>query len=321
MFILIEKYTSISIQKYTMHEHLNLFGLIIMNGRMYDPWTGRFLSPDPVMQNTEYGPNYNPYSYCLNNPLKYIDPSGFNYDWFRNGITGQYYFNSELTAEDLPDIQAQWGEEWEYEHANLGFMLDNSLLSMRQDAGLMFSPFSADISLMEGVGDGLSISQQRGMVGSAGGGAQSLFLLGLGLTADGAEGAANLFQTSNARVKAAAVRNNLPTTQIDKIMGNTSKFATGAKWAGRGVIVVGAGISIYQGYDAYTQGDMTGVSKAGLDLGVGLGAAAIGGIPGVLLYGGYMLMMQPPHGGTGYQHPNVFLNDNTYVAPPVVPGF
>jgi hypothetical protein len=151
--------------------------------------------------------------------------------------------------------------------------------------------------------------------------AQTLFFLGLGLSADGAQGAANVFQESNAVVRAAAVRNNLPTTQIDNIMGNTSKFATGAKWAGRGVIVVGAGISIYQGYDAYTQGDMTGVTKAGLDLGVGLGAAAIGGIPGVLLYGGYMLMMQPPPGGTGYQHPNVFLNDNTYVALPVTPGF
>ena len=148
---------------FTGHEHWDNFALINMKGRLYDPVAGRFLSPDPAVQNTEYGPNYNPYSYCLNNPLKYIDPSGFNYDWFRNGITGQYYFNSELTAEDLPDIQAQWGEEWEYEHANLGFMLDNSLLSMRQDAGLMFSPFSADISLMEGVGDGLSISQERGM--------------------------------------------------------------------------------------------------------------------------------------------------------------
>ena len=39
------------------------------------------------------------------------------------------------------------------------------------------------------------------------------------------------------------------------------------------------------------------------------------------LYGGYRLMMQPPPGGTGCQHPNVFLNDNTYVAAPVTPGF
>jgi len=104
-------------------------------------------------------------------------------------------------------------------------------------------------------------------------------------------------------------------------MGNTSNFATGAKWAGRGLIVVGAGISIYQGYDAYTQGDMVGVTKAGLDLGVGLGTAAIGGIPGLLLYSGYMLIMQPPPGNpSGYITP-LCVPDKTYVAPPIIPRF
>ena len=34
---------------YTSHEHLDQFDLINMNGRMYDPLPGRFLSPDPVL--------------------------------------------------------------------------------------------------------------------------------------------------------------------------------------------------------------------------------------------------------------------------------
>jgi RHS repeat-associated protein len=62
---------------YTGHEHLDIFGLINMNGRVYDPWLGRFLSPDPFMQSPGYSQSYNRYSYCLNNPLKYIDPSGY----------------------------------------------------------------------------------------------------------------------------------------------------------------------------------------------------------------------------------------------------
>ena len=33
---------------YTMHEHLDDFGLINMNGRMYDPLMAQFLSPDPI---------------------------------------------------------------------------------------------------------------------------------------------------------------------------------------------------------------------------------------------------------------------------------
>jgi len=47
-----------------------------MNGRMYDPALGRFLSPDPNIQMPGYSPNHNRYSYVLNNPLKYTDPSG-----------------------------------------------------------------------------------------------------------------------------------------------------------------------------------------------------------------------------------------------------
>jgi len=44
-----------------------------------DESTGRFLSPDPVVQAPENTQNYNRYSYALNNPLKYTDPSGMSY--------------------------------------------------------------------------------------------------------------------------------------------------------------------------------------------------------------------------------------------------
>ena len=61
---------------YTGHEHLSVFGLINMNARLYDPAVGRFLSPDPYVQSPDNSQNFNRYSYCLNNPLKYSDPSG-----------------------------------------------------------------------------------------------------------------------------------------------------------------------------------------------------------------------------------------------------
>ncbi|NLL86301.1 MAG: RHS repeat-associated core domain-containing protein, partial [Syntrophomonadaceae bacterium] len=61
---------------YTMHEHLDDFGLINMNGRMYDPLMAQFLSPDPYIQAPGSWMNYNRYAYCLNNPLIYSDPSG-----------------------------------------------------------------------------------------------------------------------------------------------------------------------------------------------------------------------------------------------------
>jgi len=61
---------------YTGHEHLPWFSLINMNGRVYDPLTGQFLSPDNYVQTPDFTQNFNRYGYCINNPLKYTDPSG-----------------------------------------------------------------------------------------------------------------------------------------------------------------------------------------------------------------------------------------------------
>ncbi len=61
---------------YTGHEYLIDFGIVNMNGRVYDPILGRFLSPDNYIQDPFNSQSYNRYSYCLNNPLIYSDPSG-----------------------------------------------------------------------------------------------------------------------------------------------------------------------------------------------------------------------------------------------------
>ncbi|MBO4827123.1 MAG: hypothetical protein J5506_07830 [Prevotella sp.] len=61
---------------FTGHEHIPEFGLINMNGRLYDPATAAFLSPDNYVQLPFNSQSFNRYSYCLNNPLKYTDPSG-----------------------------------------------------------------------------------------------------------------------------------------------------------------------------------------------------------------------------------------------------
>jgi RHS repeat-associated protein len=66
-------------------KQLDKFGLINMNGRMYDPVVGRFLSVDPFVQPGGGTQGYNRYSYCLNNPLRYTDPSGFIRDDCYNG--------------------------------------------------------------------------------------------------------------------------------------------------------------------------------------------------------------------------------------------
>jgi hypothetical protein len=46
-----------------------------MNSRVYDPMTGRFVSPDPWIQDPKNTQSFNRYSYVWNNPLRYTDPT------------------------------------------------------------------------------------------------------------------------------------------------------------------------------------------------------------------------------------------------------
>ena len=64
---------------FTGHEHLDPVGLIHMNGRVYDPVIGRFLSADIVVQAPEDLQSYNRYTYVRNNPLNLTDPSGYSW--------------------------------------------------------------------------------------------------------------------------------------------------------------------------------------------------------------------------------------------------
>lgn len=61
---------------YCGHEHIQELGIINMNARLYDPYLGRFLSPDNYVQLPDFSQSFNRYSYCLNNPMKYTDPEG-----------------------------------------------------------------------------------------------------------------------------------------------------------------------------------------------------------------------------------------------------
>lgn len=79
--------SNVTTRGYTGHEQLNDVGLIHMNGRFYDPTLGRFASADPFIQAAANPQSLNRYSYVLNNPLSYTDPSGYFFKKLFKGIS------------------------------------------------------------------------------------------------------------------------------------------------------------------------------------------------------------------------------------------
>jgi len=70
---------------YTGREFDAESGLYYYRARHYDPRTGRFLQKDPI----GLAGGINPYTYVLNNPLKFIDPTGLD-TWI--GLEGSTIF-------------------------------------------------------------------------------------------------------------------------------------------------------------------------------------------------------------------------------------
>ena len=103
---------------FTGHEHLSYFGLINMNGRMYDPFTSGFLSVDNYVQKPDYTQSFNRYAYCLNNPLKYIDPSGELFGTLFGVISD--VINNVF-------VRTFKKEKWDWTQTKLGWEIDKGL--------------------------------------------------------------------------------------------------------------------------------------------------------------------------------------------------
>ncbi len=69
-------------------QELDETGLYDYHARQYDPVTGRFISPDSVIQSPGDLQTFNRYSYVRNNPLVYTDPSGHWLDIVFGAVMG-----------------------------------------------------------------------------------------------------------------------------------------------------------------------------------------------------------------------------------------
>lgn len=94
---------------YTGHEHIPYIGLINMNARLYDPMLGRFLSPDRYVQAPDNIQGFNRYSYCLNNPLYYVDQNG-EFWFIVGGLLIGAYIGASLKSKSMNP--AKWSNDW-----------------------------------------------------------------------------------------------------------------------------------------------------------------------------------------------------------------
>ena len=88
----------------------------ISNARYYDPELGRFIQPDDVIQDLSNPQSYNRYSYCVNDPLRYNDPTG-------HGPVDDALFNTETIKSSYQLMTMHdtgWNKAWEIPVGGIG---------------------------------------------------------------------------------------------------------------------------------------------------------------------------------------------------------
>ena len=82
-----------------------------MQSRYYDPETGRFINADTLIVAGDYLQGTNMFTYCLNNPIMYVDPTGCApfinkfLDWFSNSLS--FLFNK-----GYGEVEESFAEIW-----------------------------------------------------------------------------------------------------------------------------------------------------------------------------------------------------------------
>lgn len=136
-----------STRGFTGHEHLDRTGFIHMNGRVYDPTLGRFLTPDPIVQAPTLSQNWNRYTYGWNNPLRFTDPSGYS-----NSSTGGNNSAFEMKADQGAETVHE--DEVENEDGTIFVVISNGEISIVNSKG-------EDVSSSSDAGKALSKALDR----------------------------------------------------------------------------------------------------------------------------------------------------------------
>ncbi|MBN1962540.1 MAG: RHS repeat-associated core domain-containing protein [Deltaproteobacteria bacterium] len=118
---------------YTGHETEDEQGLINMGGRQYDPNCGRFTTADPVTQAVYFSLSLNRYAYAFNNPLSFIDPTGYDNESMTSDPWDMASYDFDDSYAWSEDSSGNWVEVYEYEPTNV------SMPSMPNDNAVVTS--------------------------------------------------------------------------------------------------------------------------------------------------------------------------------------
>jgi RHS repeat-associated protein len=108
-------------QQFASYERDSETGLDYAQARYFSNVQGRFTSADPLMASAiAVNPqSWNRYSYTINNPLKYVDPSGLAWGYF-SGNGGNFY----KWFDDEADIEKNGGTVVKANAGNNGFIYE-----------------------------------------------------------------------------------------------------------------------------------------------------------------------------------------------------
>ena len=185
-----ESGTSPTERKFTGQRFDAADGLYFYQSRYFDPVVGRFLQPDSVVPAPDNPQSLNRFAYVLNNPLRYIDPSGHcsvgdyadeslcvrrdargndvivtggNLNYVERSIANYYLTGEERYLNRTPDRLVGGG--WAIQHAYTALYGGQSLGGMMAaglSSGLAFNPTGVEMGI-RAMGGGIAAVVARGI--------------------------------------------------------------------------------------------------------------------------------------------------------------